>query len=42
VTATTVWNVEWAALGQSGTLPFERTGAATELPVGELHAVRTR
>lgn len=42
VTATTVWNVEWTALGQSGTLPFERTGPATELPVGELHAVRLR
>lgn len=42
VTATTVWNVEWAALGQSGTIPFERTGPVTPLPVGELHAVRTR
>lgn len=41
VTATTVWTVEWSALGESGTLPFERTGPSTDLPVGELVAVRT-
>lgn len=42
VTATTRWDVQWAALGQSGTIPFERTGPATQLPVGEVVAVRTR
>lgn len=42
ITATTVWDVQWAALGQTGTIPFERTGPATQLPVGEVLAVRTR
>lgn len=41
VTATTVWEVDWAALGETGTVAFERTGPPTELPVGELVAVRT-
>jgi hypothetical protein len=41
VTATTVWDVTWSALGQTGTLDFERTGPAVQLPVGELHALRT-
>ncbi|WP_432559967.1 hypothetical protein [Granulicoccus sp. GXG6511] len=40
VTATTVWDITWAALGQTGTLDFERTGPALDLPVGELHALR--
>lgn len=42
VVATTVWRVTWTALGRSGTLPLERTGPAYRLPVGELHALRTR
>lgn len=42
VTATTVWQVEWTALGQTGTLDLERTGPAYQLPVGELHALRIR
>lgn len=42
LTATTHWTVTWEALGQTGTLPFQRTGPAAAVPVGELHAVRTR
>lgn len=41
VTATTVWDITWTALGQSGTLDLERTGPTTPLEVGELHALRT-
>ncbi|MDO5681618.1 MAG: hypothetical protein Q4G46_02150 [Propionibacteriaceae bacterium] len=42
VTATTVWDITWTALGATGTLELERTGPPTNLPVGELHALRTR
>lgn len=41
VTATTYWDVQWSALGYSGTLPARMTGTR-ELPVGELQAVVTR
>ena len=40
ISATTHWTVTWAALGQTGTLPFQRTGPTTALPVGELVSVR--
>ncbi|TDO92998.1 hypothetical protein C8D81_0774 [Enemella evansiae] len=42
ISATTHWQVTWSALGQTGTLPFQRTGPTTELPVGELVSVRVR
>lgn len=38
VTATTRWEVDWAAGGYSGTLPVTRT-ASRQLPVGELQTV---
>ena len=42
VTATTLWEVTWTGLGQSGVLDHEVTGPPTDLPVGELHALRLR
>lgn len=41
VTATTVWDVRWSALGYSGTLPARMT-ASRDLRVGELQAVVVR
>lgn len=41
VSATTLWDVNWSALGYSGTLPAQLT-ASRELRVGELQAVLVR
>ena len=41
VTATSRWEVDWSAVGFSGTLPLIAS-ASRELPVGELHAVVVR
>ena len=41
VTATSRWEVDWSAVGFSGTLPLSAS-ASRELPVGELHAVVVR
>lgn len=38
VTALSVWDVQWSALGYSGTVEV-RTSASRQLPVGELQAV---
>ena len=40
ITATSLWRVEWAALGESGVLMVPRQ-ASTTLKVGELHSVIT-
>lgn len=41
VTATTLWDVRWSALGYSGTLPAQMS-ATRGVPVGELQAVVVR
>lgn len=38
VTATTSWQINWSALGQSGSLPGAHAGSRS-LPVGELNAL---
>lgn len=41
VTATTTWTIEWAALGQSGSIPMSRS-ATTSVKIGELESVVVR
>ncbi|MEL4505504.1 MULTISPECIES: hypothetical protein [unclassified Luteococcus] len=41
VTASTNWEIQWSALGQSGTLPMERSASRT-VEVGELASVVVR
>lgn len=39
VTATESWEVTWSALGQSGVISTQRSGASFSLPVGQLQAL---
>lgn len=41
VTATTTWQVDWAAGGETGTV-FVPRSSTVQIPVGELQAIRTR
>lgn len=39
ISATEYWEVSWSALGQSGVISTQRSGAEFSLPVGELQAL---